>query len=290
MGDFQIEATKNGFGFATEDIAYRAMGLDDVKLANEQIHLSYSKDESIVFFTCANLAYRKITSKESLYFSFSLDELDCLIFYCLDFYRKQKERRPYDGSISFENYIEKYILQTARTKYASSKETDNDHLICTKVTASGEKAFYGKNGRMVQFVSIDDQNDSATSTGSFEDMVINRIDAEKAYVNPEIIEKLEKSHPLLKIVLKLWIEDLEEKPVPLSKYATDKRVLELAVQDERCVNYVLEDGDGNYYINASTISRFLYKLQDQLSRDDVMEIVRLGSDVSSNPYLQCMVG
>ena len=139
MGNFDIKATSRGGGFSNADVAYSAIGIDDVTEANGQIRRMFAADEAIVFFTCANIAATKIREKAHLYETFSRDELDGVMFHCMDVYKKLKEKRPYDGSVPFEVYVAKFVLPMGRQAYAASKETDNDHLVSTARNSKGEK-------------------------------------------------------------------------------------------------------------------------------------------------------
>lgn len=293
MGEFLIETTGRGAGFDNPDVAYSAVGLSNVVEANEQIKKMLSKDEAIVYFTCSNVAAARIRDKEQLFNTFSRDELDGLLYYCLDAYRKLQEKRPYDGSAPFEVYITKFVLPTGRQLYAKSKNTDNDHLVSTAVNSNGEKSYYGTNGKMVRFTSYEDLDDSKEnnsfyqeSVEGFEDIIINKVDAENVNTSEELIAKLEKIHPLLKIVFKYWLEDCEKEFSPFYKYLSDQRVLKHAAEDEKCAKYVLTKNDGQKYINPSTASKLLYKFQAMLTIDDICEIKRFGTNVGSNPYLR----
>ncbi len=296
MAENLARGYRRGKGFDNADVAYSAIGLMDVEVANEQIKSMYDEEESAVYFTCANVAASRIRDKVNLYDTFSRDELDGLLFYCMEAYRKLKERRPYDGSIPFEAYITKFVLATGRQTYARSKQTDNEHLVATAINKKGEKEYYGATGKMPSLTStqeIDpsvwDKESLLSNSDAFEDLIINKVDAESVYVDQSLIKKLEKAHPLLKIVFKYWALDCVEGFVPFYKYVTDERVLTMAAHDEKCAKYVLEDKEGNNYINPSTASKILYKFQELFSQDDVAEIVRFGTDFNQNPYLSVLL-
>ena len=253
----------------------------------------FAADEAIVFFTCANIAATKIREKAHLYETFSRDELDGVMFHCMDVYKKLKEKRPYDGSVPFEVYVAKFVLPMGRQAYAASKETDNDHLVSTARNSKGETVYYGTNGKMVMFTSMnemdEDNNDSGnlyTSVEGFENAVIDKVDSELLYVDDVLLKKLDGTHPLLRIVFRFWAIDCKESFVPFYKYLSDERVLNQAAADEKCAKYVLQKADGERYINPSTASKILYKFQDTLTSDDVNEIFRFGVDIQLNPYLR----
>ncbi|MCR5196595.1 MAG: hypothetical protein K6D38_09755 [Pseudobutyrivibrio sp.] len=292
-----ITATKQGAGFNNSNVAYSAIGISDVAEANEQVRNMYDAEDAVVFFTCANVAAARIRDKRHLYETFSRDELDALLFYCMDEYQKLKEKRPYDGSLPFEVYVTKFVLSTGRQSYARSKESDYDHLVSTVKNKSGDISYYGSNGKMVTFTSVDDEEtnlsensyDDLHSVG-FEEAIIDKIDAEEEYVNEKLIDKLENAHPLLKIVFKIWALDCKNGFIPFYKYLSDERVLDEAIKDESCTKYVLEHETGEKYINPSTASRMLYKFQEALTQEDVYEILRLGTDMTENPYIKAMLG
>ncbi len=292
-----ITATKQGAGFNNSNVAYSAIGISDVKEANEQVRNMYDAEGAVVFFTCANVAAARIRDKRHLYETFSRDELDALLYYCMEEYQKLKERKPYDGTLPFEVYVTKFVLSTGRQSYARSKESDYDHLVSTAKNRSGETSYYGSNGKMVMFTSVDDEEANLCEnsydemhTMGFEDTIIDKIDAEEEYVNEKLIDTLENAHPLLKIVFKIWAADCKDAFVPFYKYLSDERVLAEAIKDEKCAKYVLEHDNGERYINPSTASRLLYKFQESLSQDDVYEIIRLGTEISENPYIKAMLG
>lgn len=297
MGVYSEKSTSRGAGFDNSDVAYSAIGMENVIEANEQVRRMYDEVESIVYFTCANVAAARIRDKSSLYNTFSRDELDALLFYCMDAYRKLKDRRPFDGSSPFEVYVTKFVLPTGRQLYAKSKQTDNDHLVSTSTRKSGEKSYYGTNGKMVQFTSYEYLEDVSEgnsfvdeSSRGFEDMIINKVDAENVNLDKDLISKLDKIHPLLKIVFNIWMEDCSNGFVPFYKYLSDVRVLKCASKDEKCAKYVLTNPEGEKYINPSTASKLLYKFQKLLSRDDISEIIRFGYSAQVNPYLRYMIG
>jgi hypothetical protein len=169
-------------------------------------------------------------------------------------------------------------------------------LVSTAKNKKLQKSYYGTNGKMVKFTSFEElegsiyeQDSLCAGEDGFEDMIINKIDAESVNVSGALIEKLEKAHPLLKIVFKFWAIDCKKGFLPFYKYLSDERVLRMAVKDEKCAKYVLKNMDGREYINPSTASKMLYKFQSQLTKDDVREVVRLGTDFKSNPYLVRML-
>ncbi|MBP5595318.1 MAG: hypothetical protein J6Y02_08045 [Pseudobutyrivibrio sp.] len=297
MGEYSEKSTGRGAGFDNSDVAYSAIGIDNVIEANEQVRKMYDEVESVVYFTCANVAAARIRDKSSLYNTFSRDELDALLFYCMDAYRKLKERRPYSGSSPFEVYVTKFVLPTGRQLYAKSKQTDNDHLVSTATRKNGEKSYYGTNGKMVQFTSYEELEDMKEgnsfvdeSLKGFEDMIINKVDAENVNLNSDLISKLDKIHPLLKIVFNIWMADCTDTFMPFYKYLSDERVLRFAADDEKCAKYVQTSPEGEKYINPSTASKLLYKFQKLLSTDDVSEIIRFGYSAQVNPYLRYMIG
>lgn len=296
MGEYSEKSTSRGAGFDNSDVAYSAIGIDNVIEANEQVMKMYDEVEATVYFTCANVAAARIRDKVYLYNTFSRDEIDALLFYCMDAYRRVKERRPFDGSIPFEAYVTKFVLPTGRQLYAKSKQTDNDHLVSTAINKKGEKSYYGTNGKMVQFSAIEDLDDSKDgnsfyqeSTEGFEDLIINKVDAENVYINEELLSKLGSVHPLLKIVFNFWAADCKNGFLPFYKYLSDERVLHFASMDEKCAKYVLQKSDGEKYINPSTASKLLYKFQSILTTDDIGEIFRFGTNVTTNPYLCYMM-
>ena len=288
MGKYKKEATKNGFGFSCSQAVYYSTGLDSQSIAEEQIKLMYGEEGAVVFFTCANVAWAKIVNKSPLYSTFSADELDILVNECLEVYEKQKRVNPYDGSTPFESYIVKFVIPKARQKYAMGKECDNDHIVQQTKNCRGEKELYGTHGKMVSFVPLDESDYLTKHEPGFEDVIINQLDASLINVDENIMEKLNAAHPLLKIVLRFWIEDCKDKPAALSSYAKDERVLALAQKDEKCIKYVLVKQDGQKALNESTIAKMLYKFRDNFKPEEVSEIVRLGTDFNSNPYLRVL--
>ena len=297
MEKIVIKATKEGSGFNNSDVAYSAIGISSVEEANQQIREMYEEDDALVYFTCANVAAARIRDKRHLYETFSRDELDALLFYCMDAYQKIKYSKPYDGTLPFEAYVTKFILTTGRQAYARSKETDYDHLVSTARNKNGDVTYYGTNGKMVLFTSVDDmddnmyvntQRDIPDEAGGFEEAIIDKVDAECRHLSKKLIDKLENAHPLLKIVFRYWAMDCHDGFVPFYKYLSDERVLSHATSDERCAKYVIENPDGSKHINPSTASKMLYKFQNVITKDDVREIVRFGTDVEDNPYLEIM--
>lgn len=293
MGEYSEKSTSRGAGFDNSDVAYSAIGISNVIEANEQVMKMYNEVESVVYFTCANVAAARIRDKAHLYNTFSRDEIDALLFYCMDAYRRLKEKRPFDGSSPFEAYITKFVLPTGRQLYAKSKQTDNDHLVSTAINRHGEKSYYGTNGKMVMFTSLEEMDDAKEnnsfyneSVKGFEDLIINKVDAENVNLNEELISKLDKVHPLLRIVFNYWAEDCKDGFVPFYKYLSDERVLTFAANDAKCAKYVLSKSDGEKYINPSTASKLLYKFQSLINRDDIAEIVRFGTNIKTNPYLR----
>ena len=89
-----ITATKQGAGFNNSNVAYSAIGISDVKEANEQVRNMYDAEGAVVFFTCANVAAARIRDKRHLYETFSRDELDALLYYCMEEYQKLLEDLP----------------------------------------------------------------------------------------------------------------------------------------------------------------------------------------------------
>jgi len=296
MNKYTEKSTSRGEGFDNSDVAYSAIGISKVIEANQQVMDMYDEVEAVVFFTCANVAAARIRDKANLYNTFSRDELDGLLFYCMNAYRKLKDRRPFDGSTPFEAYITNFVLPTGRQLYAKSRQSDNDHLVSTAIRSNGEKSFYGTNGRMVQFTSYEsleglkEENSfyNEHSTG-FEDLIINKVDAENVNLNMDLIARLDSVHPLLKIVFTFWVDDCKDEFVPFYKYLSDERVLNNALNDDKCAKYVLTNAKGEMYINPSTASKFLYKFQSLLSKDDISEIIRFGYSANSNPYLKSMI-
>ena len=288
MGEYSEKSTSRGAGFDNSDVAYSAIGIENVIEANEQVMKMYDEIEAVVYFTCANVAASRIRDKVYLYNTFSRNEIDALLFYCMDAFRRLKERRPFDGSSPFEAYITKFVLPTGRQLYAKSKQTDNDHLVSTAINKNGEKSYYGTNGKMVNFASIESIDETKEGNG-FEDMIINKVDAENVNVNEKLLSKLESVHPLLKIVFKYWADDCKNGFLPFYKYLSDERVLSYAIKDEKCAKYVLSKDDGERYINPSTASKLLYKFQGLMTAEDISEIFRFGTNINCNPYLNYMM-
>jgi len=108
-------------------------------------------------------------------------------------------------------------------------------------------------------------------------------------LNMDLIARLDSVHPLLKIVFTFWVDDCKDEFVPFYKYLSDERVLNNALNDDKCAKYVLTNAKGEMYINPSTASKFLYKFQSLLSKDDISEIIRFGYSANSNPYLKSMI-
>jgi len=79
MGVYSEKSTSRGAGFDNSDVAYSAIGMENVIEANEQVRRMYDEVETIVYFTCANVAAARIRDKSSLYNTFSRDELDALL-------------------------------------------------------------------------------------------------------------------------------------------------------------------------------------------------------------------
>lgn len=292
-GDMSItEANNYGNGFLSPDVAYYALGLEDKALAEEQVRNGYSKEEAIVYFTCANVAYYKIVQQQALYRTFSPDELDNLLFSCMEVYSRICERNPYDGRIPFECYVTKFILPNARQAYARGKECDNDHLVQTSKNCLGEKEYYGTNGKMVAFSSIyDEENENLETPVNFEERIIARVDSDSVYVDMDLLRKIMTAHDLLKCVLTVWQEDcrrLETVP-PFVNYANDDRVLELAMKFESCKKFILTDAAGNNYLNPSTVSKMLYAFRKNLEKEEIEEIFSYGSSFNANPYLKQLV-
>ncbi|WP_189260195.1 hypothetical protein [Pseudobutyrivibrio ruminis] len=296
MGEYAEKSTSRGIGFDNSNVAYSAIGISDVEVANEQVMKMYDEVEATVYFTCANVAAARIRDNVNLYNTFSRDEIDALLFYCMEAYRRVKERRPFDGSSPFEAYITKFVLPTGRQLYARSKQTDYDHLVSTAVNKNGEKSYYGTNGKMVKFSTINDLDDEdeynrleSRYEDGFEDLIINKVDAENVLIDEELLSKLATIHPLLKIVFNFWASDCKDGYLPFYKYLSDERVLRLAARDEKCAKYVLQKDDGKKYINPSTASKLLYKFQSILTAEEVKEIIRFGTNVTTNPYLGYMM-
>ena len=290
MGKYKIEATSNGIGFSCPQAVHYSTGLDSQSIAEEQVKQMYGEEGAIVFFTCTNVALSRIMNKAPLYCTFSADELDILVNECMDVYEKIKRENPYDGSTPFESYIVNFVLPTARQKYARGKACDNDHIVQQTKNCRGENELYGTHGKMVSFVSLEDYEYLASRTEDFEDQLINELDAQMFNTDQRILRKIERAHPLLKIIIKYWIEDSKEKPVALRLYARDERVLALAEQDEKCIKYVLERDNGIKELNESTIARMLYEFRDRFKREEIDEIKRLGIDFRMNPYLKALAG
>lgn len=288
MGDNGNVSGGRGSGFDNADVAYSAIGIMDVCTANEQIKNTYSREEAKVYFICANVAAAKIRDKRYLYNTFSRDELDLLLFYCMKNYVRVKERHPYDGSIPFEAYVVRFVLAAGRQEYARSQETDNEHVVATSKNRYGEKSTYGRCGKY-KIVEPLDATDDIKDDGCFEDIIINRVDADNIYLDKEIVRKMDKLHPLLKIVFKHWINDCKNEYVPFYTYATDERVLSLAATDERCAKYLQMNAEGNLYLNPSTLSKLLYKFQKMLTKADVCEITRFNCTLDKNPYFKTII-